>query len=430
MSTAIEKLRNFLSEPVAGHSALLFRWTFGLVMALACARFFYHGWIEQFYESPQFSFKYWGFSWVPVPKGAALRLLFASMGLLALLVAWGRFHHLAMPAFFLVFAWIELLDVTNYLNHYYLITVLALLMSFMPVGKKLNQTGQVPRWVVWTLRGQFGIVYFFAGVAKLKYDWLFLGEPLHTWMLAKADVLGPFSFLAQRSFAIAGSWAAALFDLSIVFFLFFGKTRPIAFAAVLIFHGVTGYLFPIGLFPYLMVAGASLFFAPAWPQKYLKVLKVLPDASCGARKLPKWGVYLLTAHFTVQILLPFRHHLYSGPVTWHEQGMRFAWNVMLVEKAGIVRFTVKTQDGRRLEVSPDEFVQCNQKKMMSTQPDLILQLAHHIGRKYQREFNQPVSVYADSYVSRHGRPSRRLIDPSVDLMQQRDSLFPKAWVLP
>ena len=47
------------------------------------------------------------------------------------------------------------------------ILAVALLLTAYPTGPT------APRWYVWLLRGQLGVVYFFAGVAKLNADWLF-----------------------------------------------------------------------------------------------------------------------------------------------------------------------------------------------------------------------------------------------------------------
>ncbi len=44
--------------------------------------------------------------------------------------------------------------------------------------------------------------------------------------------------------AYAFSWLGCLYDLSIPFLLLYRKTRPFAYAAVIIFHILTAILFP------------------------------------------------------------------------------------------------------------------------------------------------------------------------------------------
>lgn len=39
----------------------------------------------------------------------------------------------------------------------------------------------IPYWPIWLLRTFMGIVYFYAGVAKMNVDWLH-GEPLLHWL--------------------------------------------------------------------------------------------------------------------------------------------------------------------------------------------------------------------------------------------------------
>ncbi len=59
----------------------------------------------------------------------------------------------------------------------------------------LDVSGRVGRWAYLLLRAQLGLVYFFAGFAKLNADWLLSAEPLRTWLPVHADapLIGPSS---------------------------------------------------------------------------------------------------------------------------------------------------------------------------------------------------------------------------------------------
>ena len=116
---------------------------------------------------------------------------------------------------------------------------------------------------------QLGIVYFFAGLAKLNPDWLFHAMPLAVWLPTKADfpVLG--SLFAQPWTAFAFSWAGAFYDLTIVFFLLNRRTRPFAYAAVVVFHVLTKLLFNIGLFPFIMIFNTLIFFSAESHERWL-----------------------------------------------------------------------------------------------------------------------------------------------------------------
>jgi hypothetical protein len=133
--------------------------------------------------------------------------------------------------------------------------------------------------------------------------------------------------------------------------------------------------------------------------------------------------------FLIQLALPFRYWLYPGELFWTEEGYRFSWRVMLMEKAGHAQFTVKDSDGRKVAVDNTQFLTTLQEKMMSTQPDMILQYAHILREHFKKEGFQSPEVYVDSYVALNGRLGKPLIDPLTDLTKQKDSFGHKPWVM-
>ena len=139
----------------------------------------------------------------------------------------------------------------------------------MPLGRA---SATAPTWALYALRLQVGLVYFFAGLAKLRGDWLLHAQPLKLWLAPHADfpLLGP--LFARPGTAHVMSWAGAAFDLGVPFLLLHRRCRPYAFAALLGFHGLTGALFPIGMFPWIMSCAALIFFPPDWPRRLLRAL--------------------------------------------------------------------------------------------------------------------------------------------------------------
>ena len=105
------------------------------------------------------------------------------------------------------------------------------------------------------------IVYFYAGLAKLNTDWLFRAMPLKIWLPSKYDlpIIGN-NLMQQDWFYYAMSWGGAIYDLTIPFLLFYRKTRLLAFLLVLFFHIFTRVLFPIGMFPYIMIVSSLIYF--------------------------------------------------------------------------------------------------------------------------------------------------------------------------
>lgn len=424
-------------------SVVMFRVLFGLLIAASAVRFAAKGWIFEHLVAPRVVFPYWGFEWVkPLPLEATAAL-FVALGLAALGVALGAFYRASAAVVFVLFTYVHLVDQTYYLNHYYLVSCLALLACLLPLARSgsvdaLRRTGSagastVPAWVLHCLRAQVGLVYFFAGLAKLKPDWLLHAEPLRIWLSANADAPFLGAVADARWLAPVMSWAGALFDLSVVPLLLWKRTRPFAYGAVVVFHAVTAQLFQLGMFPWIMSLVALVFFEPGWPRKVLPFVPFFrgPGASAAGRGEPRWPLAALAVYFAVQLFMPLRHLLYPGDVCWTEEGFRYSWNVMLLEKSGAVDLHVRDPEtGRVHSVSPRDYLTPVQAKMMATQPDMILTFAHVVGKDFQRRGVRNPEVRADVFVSWNGRPAARLVDPTVDLYREREGLAHKTWLLP
>lgn len=429
-------LRRALARPVDGASLAAFRILFAALLVIGTLRFAARGWIAGIYIDPAYHFPYWGFAWVRPWPGVGMYLHFAALALAAATLALGLRPRLAALVCFVLFTHAELIDKAAYLNHYYLVSVVLLLLVFLPT----RADRPAPAWALYAVRLQIGLVYGFAGLAKLRGDWLLRAQPLKTWLAAHADfpLLGP--LFARPEVAAVMSWAGAAFDLSIPFLILHPRTRIPALVALLGFHALTGALFPIGMFPWLMSAAALIFLPPDWPRRLLRALgrpvrQPVPGASqpvpSDIRPISRPALLALTLHFSVQLALPLRHHLYPGDHGWSEEGWRFAWHVMLVEKAGTVSYRVRDpQTDRVFIVHPEDELTAQQAAQMAIAPDMILDYAHHLAAQFAARGVADVEVFADAFVAYNGRPGARLIDPTVDLAHQRDGLAPKPWILP
>ena len=436
------------SRPVHGASAAAFRITFGLLGIAAAARFAARGWIDELYIAPEHHFAYSGFWWVQPWPGWGMYAHFALLGLASLGVALGYRYRLSIAAFFLLFTYVELLDKTTYLNHYYLVSLLSFLMIFMPLHRTASLdaqrspsalNGTVPVWVVWTLRAQLGAVYLFSGIAKLNPDWLLYAQPLRIWLYNSGDVLLIGSLLKEPWVAYAMSWAGAAFDLTIVGWLLWRRSRPWAYAVLAVFHVMTWLLFPIGMFPWIMMSAALIFFPPDWPLRLRLMLAGRPRAMLALPEQREHGVSLgvriaagaLVLFALVQVLMPLRHWMYPGNVRWNEDGYRFSWRVLLTEKTGQARFRVLDPASRREQlVYPEEYLTPLQAQRMAIQPDMILATARLIARDFADKGVPDAEVRADVFVTFNGRRAARFIDPAVDLARIAPGVWPKWWVLP
>ena len=438
----VGRLTRALDRPLDAASCAAFRVLFGALMLLSTLRFLGHGWIAEYYEAPKLFFSYWGFSWVKPWPAPFMSVHYAVLTIAAVCILLGVGYRLACLVFALGFGYAHFCDKTTYLNHYYLITLLACLFVCLPLDREFSvrvwyapraRRGQVRAWALYLLRFQVALVYLFGGLAKLHSDWLVHGEPLRLWLAADAGFPMIGRFFRTHGVGLAFSWAGALFDLSIVPLLSWRVTRGSAYAVLIVFHTLTALLFHIGMFPWLMIASASLFFEPSWPRTLARRLG-LPESSpapgvAGDPLTPLRRV-LATSYALCQVALPLRSALYPGNTLWTEEGFRFAWRVMLIDKSAALEFKVVTDDGRSYFVSPREYLSPFQVRQASTQPDMILELAHFIAADFRRKGHRQVSVYADCEVSFNGRFRRRMIDPTVDLAAEVDSLSPKPWILP
>lgn len=469
------------ARPVDGAWLAALRILLGSILCFSMLRFIAYGWIDAFFVEPTFHFKYWGFSWIEPLPGPAMHGLFYALALLAGCVALGLFFRVTSGLFALGFAYLQLLDVTTYLNHYYLATLLIVLLSLSPAHRLWSldarwrpalRSAQVAVGWHWLFRFQVAVVYTCAGLAKAQPDWLIHAQPLSIWLGSKTDmpVLG---VVFQQPWAPwAFSWAGFLFDSTIAGWLMWPRTRLPAYGVVIVFHVITRLLFPIGMFPVIMCVAASVFFAPSWPRplslaqdifssigsllgrvttaravamRDVPEMRIEPSAAPG-RNLPldqktsfasslRKGLGRVSlrgavaCYLVASIALPLRHWIYSGSVLWHEQGMRWSWRVMVREKNGVTTFHVRDKEtGASWQVAPRLYLNRVQEREMSGQPDLILQLAHHIRDEFKVKTGHDIEVRVESLVSLNGRRFRPLIDPNVDLGTLTDSVAPAAWI--
>ena len=438
----------YITKQTKAAPLAVFRILFGFMMLASIIRFWSFGWIETLYIEPIFSFSYYGFHWLP-NLGQFTYLLFIICGVSAFSVAIGYRYRLAIVLFFLSFTYIELLDKTTYLNHYYFISCLSFLLIFLPANcyysldalrLKNIRANTIPAWSINSIKLLLCIVYFFAGLAKLNSDWLLNAMPLQIWLPSKYDIPLLGDLLQQSWIHYAFSWGGAFYDLAIPFLLLWKPSRSIAFIFVVIFHVLTRILFPIGMFPYIMIVSALIFFDAtfherilsffSWLLKKIRLFRIVKVNDLQKEKSAKIASYVVALFIVVQLLLPWRYALYPKELFWTEEGYRFSWRVMLMEKAGYAQFIVKnTKTGSQFAVNNSDFLTPFQEKQMSTQPDFILEYAHYLGAHFKSQGHQNIAVHVESYVALNGRLSQPFISPEVNLLDLEDTFSHKDWIL-
>ena len=254
------------------------------------------------------------------------------------------------------------------------------------------------------------MIYVFAGIAKINSDWLFKAMPLKIWLQSKYDLPIIGETLMQKDwFHYFMSWGGMVYDLTIPFLLLWKKTRLFGFLLVIFFHLFTGILFPIGMFPYIMIVSSIIFFDSDLHKRVLNLLPKLKFIKKTIKiiEIPKFEykrekstLILVLFFFLIQLIVPFRYMLYPGELFWNEQGYRFSWRVMLIEKKGESVFRIYDKDNEKsFYVQNENFLTPLQEKQMSFQPDFILEYAHYLGNYYSIKGIKNIEVYVDSHVA-------------------------------
>ena len=249
-------------------------------------------------------------------------------------------------------------------------------------------------------------------------------------------------FLEQRWTAYALSWAGAAFDCSVVALLLWRRTRVWAWVAVVAFHVATWVLFPIGVFPWLMIGVTTIFFAPDWPERdrdegaAVATVDRIPSATGAPIPAPPdplatWHLVVAALWVLVIVAIPLRHHVIPGDARWTNEGYRFSWNVLLTEKGADVRFRV-TEPATRHRLGRDRERSVH---------------AHAVAGDGERPRADPAGGPRHRRRVPRRRPPRRgarrcvrvvqrptgaspRSTPTVDLSREPYRLFGQPWILP
>lgn len=426
-----------LETPVDSASLAVFRIVFGLAVAVDAWRYLAYGWVDVLYVRPTMHFHYLGFAWVQPWPGTGMHWHFWGISVLGVLVAAGLFYRAAAVLLFAAYLYVFLLDQAAYMNHHYLMLLIAGLLACMPPAALASSRGHVqatPLWTVWILRFQLVLVYLYGAIAKLDFDWL-RGEPMRSTLERTInDYPAIVGSIGAPTLAYAVAYLGLIADLAIPACLLFRPTRWLGLATAVLFHGGNALALDIGVFSYLMLGMLPIFFEPDWPRRWLAVFgqreqggRTMP---AGARATSPLLLALLHVYVAIQILVPLRHWLYPGPVSWTEEGHRFSWRMMLRTKRSEISLRVTDPaTGRSWSINPANDLTSVQLRELETYPDLVLQYAHAHRDRLRREGIDP-EIRANWLCSLNGRPQQPLADPAIDLAKTRRDLWPAGWILP
>jgi len=430
---------------VDGASLALFRFLYGAILVWEVVRYVQYDRIYRYYIEPNVFFSY-----IPFIKpwgGSGMYWHFALLALLSALCALGFLYRVAAPLLCAAFTYVFLLDKAQYLNHFYLVSLIGFLLAIAPAHRAFSldrlralraaraadrpaPSDGVPRWSVLILRLQVAIVYFYGGIAKLNGDWL-RGRPLDMWLAQRSDlpVVGP--FLTHPVAPLLVAYVGLLVDLSMPLLLLSRRGLPFGIAICVIFNLSNAFLFHIGIFPFMMIAALVLFVDPGWPRRVLALSPFAPaeapaEAPAAAPgRAARVGLALLHVYLLVHLLVPLRHWLYPGDVAWNEAGHRFSWRMKLrdkqVDKLAIVATDPRT--GVRHRVDVHDWLTPRQIDEMASRPDMLVDFAYMVAERWQASVGVRPIVTAKVTVSLNGAPPRDLVEPTLDLAAQPRGIF-------
>ena len=425
-------------------SLVFFRIGFGVVMLWMFQLVWSLHRISRWWIDPPFLFKYSGFSWVQPWPGNGLYIHWILLGVFALFLTVGFLYRISAALFCLSHTYFFLLDQGRYVNHFYLISLLSFLLIFVPANRAFSvdawlwpklRSSTAPAWSLWLLRAQMGAVYFFAGVAKIAPDWLH-GEPLRGWFQQESASQMLTKFLRQEWVPYAASYTSLAFDLLIVPFLFWRRTRLAAFCVAVVFHFLNAQLFPIDIFPWLAIAGTTLFLSPSWPRRVLSLFRIqtkppkIDTVSLPSAAKRTLVLSFVTIYVAIQILVPLRHFLYRGGIEWTYMEHRFSWQMMLERHTSRTSFYVSDPNtGQEFQIRSRQFLDLEQSTHMGWRPDMVRQFAHFLAAKFVVAGPKPTEVRVRMYVSLNGRRPQLFLDPNVNLAAEPPFWGRPSWLL-
>jgi len=467
-----------LFAPISIAPLVYFRVACGALLVWLVFIFFNHQGADQIFEyfvGPSFHFTYPGFGWVKPLPGRGMYILFFGLGLAAALVTAGLAYRLSAAALCLGFTYVFLLEKARYVNHYYLVCLVALLLAVVPAHRAFSldvllrpslRAATVPAWTLWLLRFQFGAVYFFAGLAKCHADWID-GTIIRLMFAEKTGLPIIGDLLAQPWLAVVFSWGGLLLDLLAFPLLLWRRTRLPMLVVVVSFHVMNSQLFTIDIFPWMMIAASVILFfpdrlpwfgrpdestqAPAGRAHSQGASEGAAAPTSAAIAVPpvarplgrgrKLTLAFLAVYVAVQTLVPLRHVLYADDGDWTEEGQIFAWRMLMTYKYALPpRFPVTYRRAGRLVKeelpipAPGDtafWVTHWQFRKMAIDPDMILQYCHWRRDQLVRAGCDQIDIRAEVMVSLNGREPRPLIDPNVNLAEEpRRLLTAYPWILP
>jgi len=321
----------FSTQKAGGLPLFLFRIGFGVVALISSfsslRKVIVHAPISQ--DIYRFFPLEWMILSTPYLIVLSLLMMIGSLGIIS-----GYRFKLSCLLFTIPYSYLFLIRLNNYNNHYYLIILIGLLLTFTDAAKKISvscctkTSSHIQKWQLHILQFQITLPYMYSGFHKLlNSDWR-SGN-----VLFKTTLQYNFfpTLISPTALSIITSNIGTLIDLSIAPLLFFKKTRPAATIILILFHltnhwilysGISSLTNSIGVFPLLGCISIIIF----WNEDQLeygiqKIQNLLSKALSQPREVPPASAqiikpYLASLILIVTTIVPLYFYLVTPNFRW------------------------------------------------------------------------------------------------------------------
>ncbi len=436
-ATTFNKWDRLLFTQVDNSALVLFRMIYGLLLAAEAFGSIALGAVDRLFIEPRFTFTFIGFDFLEPLPGNGMYFLYSFMGVAGLMIMVGWKYRAAMIFYAITWAYVYLLQKSSYNNHCYLIMLLNFLMVYLPAHRSASidawrdpaiRKEFMSRWIYFFIIAFLFIIYSYASIAKFYPDWLDGSFPKYLMSTRGRN----FDILQNEWAHMSILYFGLFFDLLIVPFLLWKRTRWAAVVASLFFHLFNSVVFQIGIFPYLALSFLLFFFTTKtihkrliWKKTFYKAREVIVPKS------KNLILFCSTGFLLVMLLLPLRHWVIEDDVLWTEEGHRLSWRMMLRSRSGrTTYYVVDKATQERSKIKLRDYLTEKQSRSAQSKPDFIWQFAQKLEEIYAEQ-GQEIEVYVNSRVSINGRRYSPFIDPEVDLAAEEWNHFKHHdWILP
>ena len=390
------------------------------------------GYVQEAYIDAQVHFPFYGFEWITPLPGWAMYVLFSIMAVAAVFIMFGYRYKLALFIFLIGQTYVFMLDIVYTLNKFYLFILLAGLLIFLPANrlisldtrlKRVPYQEEVPRWMVLVFQFMIGLIYVYSGISKLTTDWLVLHQPLTNFLSWQ----WPFNALSTelREGVIAlMTYGGLFFDLTIVIWLSFRKTRMFGHLYQVSFHLLNFFYLNVGSLSIFMIIITLILFPPQWIREKMR-LRYYHDGFPLKAVKKRTVSWVLGMFALIMVLLPHRHYLIDNNVNWTEKGHRFSWRLMTRTKLGSHSTFIITDKATQQTwtISPKDYLTGRQYRKMSAETDLVIVFAHWLEDEWKAKGYEDLKITAVVSTKLNGRTAQLLIDPNLDLTEVERSVW-------